>query len=87
MLSDLENLEKEKIKTYNTENDYFNQRLECAAPKRWSKYTTTKKTSFSYFMQVSQLFVILRQPVPISVTVFSNPTKLTNYLFILLIEI
>ena len=40
MLSDLENLEKEKIKTYNTENDYFNQRLECAAPKRWSKFTT-----------------------------------------------
>ena len=24
----------------NTENDYFNQCLECAAPKRWSKYTT-----------------------------------------------
>ena len=22
------------------ENDYFDQRLECAAPKRWSKYTT-----------------------------------------------
>ena len=25
----------------NTENDYFNQRLGYAAPKRWSKYTTT----------------------------------------------
>ena len=24
----------------NPENVYFNQRLECAAPKRWSKYTT-----------------------------------------------
>ena len=24
----------------NAENDYFNQHLECAAPKRWSKYTT-----------------------------------------------
>ena len=24
----------------NAENDYFDQRLECAAPKRWSKYTT-----------------------------------------------
>ena len=22
-------------------NDYFNQRLGCAAPKYWSKYTTT----------------------------------------------
>ena len=25
--------------TKNAENDCFNQRLECAAPKRWSKYT------------------------------------------------
>ena len=24
----------------NAENDYFDQRLEWAAPKRWSKYTT-----------------------------------------------
>ena len=24
----------------NAENDYFDQRLECAAPKLWSKYTT-----------------------------------------------
>ena len=24
----------------NAENDYFDQGLECAAPKRWSKYTT-----------------------------------------------
>ena len=24
----------------NAENDYFDQRLECAATKRWSKYTT-----------------------------------------------
>ena len=24
----------------NAENDYFGQRLECAAPKSWSKYTT-----------------------------------------------
>ena len=23
------------------ENDYFDQRLECEAPKRWSKYTTS----------------------------------------------
>ena len=26
----------------NTENDYFDQRLECAAPKRWLKYITPK---------------------------------------------
>ena len=26
----------------NAENDYFDQRLECALPKRWSKYTTPK---------------------------------------------
>ena len=28
-------------------NDFFNQRLECAAPKRWSKYTT-KHHSFMF---------------------------------------
>ena len=28
--------------TKNAENDYFDQRLECAATKRWSKYTTSK---------------------------------------------
>ena len=28
------------FKHKNTENDNFDQRLECAAPKRWSKYTT-----------------------------------------------
>ena len=33
-------------------------------------------------MQIWQLFNILRQPVDISITVFPNPTKLTNYLFI-----
>ena len=26
--------------TKNAENDYFDQRLESAAPKRWSKYAT-----------------------------------------------
>ena len=26
--------------TKNAENDYFNQRVRCAGPKRWSKYTT-----------------------------------------------
>ena len=34
-------------------------------------------------MQIWQLFIILRKAVAISVTVFSNPTKLTNYLFYL----
>ena len=32
-------------------------------------------------MQTWQLFIILKQPVPFSVTAFSNLTKLTNYLF------
>ena len=32
-------------------------------------------------MHIWQLFIILRHPFVISVTVFSNPTKLTNYLF------
>ena len=26
----------------NAEKDDFDQRLECAAPKRWSKYTTVR---------------------------------------------
>ena len=29
-----------KLSEKNTKNDYFDQRLGCAAPKRWSKYTT-----------------------------------------------
>ena len=34
-------IQQEKdIFTKNAENDYFNQRLGCAAPKRWLKYTT-----------------------------------------------
>ena len=32
-------------------------------------------------MQIWQLFIILRQPVTISATDFSNPTKLTNDLY------
>ena len=28
--------------TKNAENDYFDQRLGCAAPKRWWKYTTAR---------------------------------------------
>ena len=31
----------------NTEKAYFDQYLECAAPKRWSKYTTTTPLSQS----------------------------------------
>ena len=38
-------------------------------------------------MQTWQLFIILKQPVPISVTVFSNLTKLTNYLLIFTIKL
>ena len=34
-------------------------------------------------MQNMILFIIRRQPVTISLTVFSNLTKVTNYLFIL----
>ena len=34
-------------------------------------------------MQIWQLFIILKQPVHISVTVFYNLTKLANHLFIL----
>ena len=37
-----------------------------------------KKIPFSYPMQIWQPFIILRQPVDISVTVFPNLTKLTN---------
>ena len=35
-------------------------------------------------MQLWQLFIVLRQPVALSVNVFSNPTKLTDYLLSLL---
>ena len=35
-------------------------------------------------MQIWQLFIVLRQPVDISVTVFSNPIKLSNFLLSLL---
>ena len=40
------------------------------------------KLPFSYALQICQLFIVLRQPVDISVTVFSNLTKLTNDPFI-----
>ena len=39
------------------------------------------------FCLVIQLFIVFKQPVSISVTVFSNTTKLTNNLFILPIKI
>ena len=45
------------------------------------------KLPFSYFMQILQLFNVLRKPVAISITVFSNPTKLINFLFISPIEL
>ena len=37
---------------------------------------------FSYLIQIWQLFIIRRQPVTISVTVFSNQTKMTNDLYL-----
>ena len=45
----------------NTENDYFDQRLEYAALKRWSKYTTLYDNnfwtdSFTYLTLLSTLF-------------------------------
>ena len=39
------------------------------------------ETLFCYFMQIQQLFIVLRQPVANLVSVFSNPTKLTNDLY------
>ena len=33
----------------NTENDYFQQRLGCAAPNRWWKYTTVIFVSLNMF--------------------------------------
>ena len=36
----------------NAENDYFDQRLECAAPKCWSKYTTPPQEKYFYRLQV-----------------------------------
>ena len=46
---------------------------------RVSSFYYQLKTSFSYLMQIWQLVIVLRQPVNISVTIFSNSTKLTNY--------
>ena len=40
------------------------------------------KLPFSQLLQIWKLFIILKQPVHISGTVFYNLTKLTNYLFI-----
>ena len=37
---------------------------------------------FSHLMQKCKLFIDLRHPVTILIAVFSNPTKLTNDLFI-----
>ena len=42
-------LKKQDFKLFSTKNDYFDQRLECAAPKRWSKYTTLKIITWRWF--------------------------------------
>ena len=35
--------------TKNAENGHFDQQLECAAPKRWSKYTTNMGKQLQYW--------------------------------------
>ena len=46
-----------KLSVKNAENDYFDWRLECAAPKRWSKYTTIKHSQYQFlFYQFKFLF-------------------------------
>ena len=48
----------------------------------------TRRNSASFAIEFCmKIFIILRQPVSISVTVFSNHIKLTNYLFIFPIKI
>ena len=44
--------------TKNAENDSFYQRLECAAPKRWSTYTTSRPTEkrISKFKRTYSIF-------------------------------
>ena len=42
--------EREGSPFKNAENDYFDQLLECAAPKRWLNYTTTKGKGGFYKM-------------------------------------
>ena len=46
-------------------------------------FSLLTETRFSQLMQIYQLFIVLRQPVTISVTVFSKPTKLTKLSFYL----
>ena len=36
------------------ENAYFDQRLECAATKRWSKYTTLKSIKIEPWAEIHQ---------------------------------
>ena len=40
----------------NAENDNFDQRLECAATKRWSKYTTYIYIKILYNFNIKALF-------------------------------
>ena len=40
----------------NAENDYFDQPLECAAPKRWSKYTTLNYLLTQLYQRFSVLY-------------------------------
>ena len=40
----------------NAENDYFDQRLGCAVPKHWSKYTTMDTTYNTFFIFLSTFY-------------------------------
>ena len=44
----------------NAENDYFSRRLECAAPKRWSKYTTNRANQPTFRKQSSRILSQLK---------------------------
>ena len=39
---------KNRILIINAENDFLDQRWECAAPKHWSKYTTTNRNTITH---------------------------------------
>ena len=41
------------------ENDYFDQGLECAVPKRWSKYTTPNILLF-YILHHAATYILKR---------------------------
>ena len=46
--NEVEHSRTQWLQLKNTENDYFNQLLGCAAPKRWLKYTTNNSNYFVF---------------------------------------